>query len=61
MIRGAKTIAEYAIRSWLETENFEMSCFELTMNGNEGVLTDRTGASIRLVYDDTERIVYVAE
>ncbi|WP_320976995.1 hypothetical protein [Enterocloster asparagiformis] len=61
MIRGAKTIAEYAIRSWLETENFEMSCFELTMNGNEGLLTDRTGATLRLVYDNRSKTVSVAE
>ena len=61
MIRGAKTIAEYAIRKWLESEHFEMRYFKLAMEGNAGVVTDSTGASIRLVYDDTERIVYVAE
>ena len=61
MIRGAKTIAEYAIRKWLETEIFEMSCFKLTMNGNEGVITDGTGATLRLFYDDTEKTVYMAK
>lgn len=61
MIRGAKSIAEYAIRSWLEAERFEMSCFKLTMVGNEGVLTDRTGATLRLVYDAKSRTVSVAE
>ncbi len=61
MIRGAKTIAEYAIRKWLEAEHFEMRYFKLMMEGNEGAVTDSTGATLRLVYDDTEKIVYVAE
>ena len=26
-IKGAKTIAEYAIRKWLENEGFVMECF----------------------------------
>lgn len=61
MIKGAKSIAEYAIRKWLVSENFEMKCFGLAVNGNEGIVTDSTGATLRLVYDDTERAVYVAE
>lgn len=61
MIRGAKSIAEYAIRKWLESEYFEMRYFKLVMEGNEGVVTDRTGATLRLVYDAAERTVYVAE
>ena len=61
MIRGAKSIAEYAIRKWLESERIETRYFKLVMEGNEGIVTDSTGATLRLVYDDTERVVYVAE
>lgn len=31
MIKGAKSIAEYAIRKWLEVHEFDMSQFELTI------------------------------
>lgn len=61
MIRGAKSIAEYAIRKWLESENFEMSCFKLKVEGIEGVLIDSTGATLRLVYDAKSRTVCVVE
>lgn len=58
MIKGAKSIAEYAIRKWLEVHEFDMSQFELTMNGNEGTLTDKVGDSILLAYDASTRRVY---
>lgn len=59
MIKGAKSIAEYAIRKWLQDQNFVMSCFELTMNGNEAVLTDRNNDTLTLVYDSSSKTVYV--
>lgn len=61
MIKGTKTIAEYAIRRWLENQRFEMSAFTLNMDGNRGVLRDRNGDSMMLVYDRTTHEVYVEE
>ena len=61
MIKGAKSIAEYAIRKWLQDQNFVMSCFELTLNGNEAVLTDRNNDTLTLVYDSPSKTVYVKE
>lgn len=58
MIKGAKSIAEYAIRKWLEVHEFDMNQFDLTMNGNEGTLTDKVGDSIVLAYDTSTRRVY---
>lgn len=61
MIKGTKTIAEYAIRRWLENQRFEMSAFTLNMDGNRGVIRDRNGDSMMLVYDRTTHEVYVEE
>lgn len=36
MIKGAKSIAEYAIRKWLLEQNFVLECFTLTMDGSKG-------------------------
>ena len=58
MIKGAKSVAEYAIRKWLESHEFDMSQFTLTMNGNEGTLMDRVGDSIVFAYDTSTRKVY---
>ena len=60
-IKGAKTIAEYAIRKWLDAQNFAMEYFTLSMDGNEGTLTDREGASMVICYDPTEKLVCVKE
>ena len=60
MIR-AKTIAEYVIRKWLQDQNFVMSNFELTVNGNEAVLTDKNNDTMTLVYDSASKTVYVKE
>ena len=61
MIKGTKTIAEYAIRRWLENQQFEMSAFTLDMDGSRGVLRDRNGDSMTLVYDGACHEVYVEE
>lgn len=60
-IKGAKTIAEYAIRKWLESQNFAMECFKLSMDGNNGVLTDNNGDTLILAYDNGTRSVYEKE
>lgn len=59
MITGAKSIAEYAIRKWLQDQNFVMSEFELTISGNKGIVKDKNGDSITLIYDGVSRTVYV--
>lgn len=60
-IKGAKTIAEYAIRQWLLEHNFAMECFILRMAGNEGILTDVNGDTLTLVYDARRELVYVKD
>ena len=61
-IKGAKTIAEYAIRKWLENEGFVMEWFQLELTGEcEAVITDRQGESLRVVYDKTRKAVFLLE
>lgn len=61
MIKGAKSIAEYAIRKWLQSEGFEMRYFKLTVHNNEAMIVDSAGDTLRLVYDNDTRSVYVKE
>ena len=61
VIKGARTIAEYAIRRWMEEQGFVMEYFTLVMDGNEGKLEDRQGDSLILVYDGATRSVHVKE
>lgn len=61
MIKGARSIAEYAIRRWLENQRFEMSMFSLEMDGNKGILRDRNGDSMVLIYDSASHEVRVGE
>lgn len=61
-IKGAKTIAEYAIRKWLENEGFVMECFQLDFTGEcEAIIKDKQGDSLRLVYDKARRAVFTVE
>lgn len=60
-VRGAKTIAEYAIRRWLTEQNFDMEYFTLTMDGNAGTLEDHQGDSLTLVYDSVTKAICVKE
>lgn len=57
MVKGAKTIAEYAIRKWMHDHEFVMSCFTLEMNGNTGRITDTNGERMYLIYKDGEVFV----
>ena len=58
MIKGAKTIAEYAIRKWLQQNNFDMRYFILKMEGNKGVLEDTNNDTMVLIYDqDTGNVL----
>ena len=58
MVKGAKSIAEYAFRRWMERENFQTAYFKLEMTGtHEAVIRDQFGESLRLVYDPGTRNV----
>ena len=59
MIRGAKKIAEYAIRKWMEYQHFIASNFKVTMNGNESVIEDAHGDTREVIYDGKAKSVYV--
>lgn len=61
MVRGAKKIAEYAIRRWLYDHEFVMECFSLTMMDDRGVLKDSNNDTLTLVYDSEEKRVYVED
>lgn len=61
MIKGAKSIAEYAIRKWLQSEGFEMRYFKLTVHNNEAMIVDSAGDTLRLIYDNDTKSVYVKE
>ena len=58
MIKGAESIAEYAIRRWLLNQGFAMSNFTLTIEGNKGLLEDKNGDRLTLVYDGKSGSVY---
>lgn len=59
-MKGAKTISEFFIRSWME-ERFFMNRIKLTMNGNEAVIEDESGETLELVYDPRSKSVYIKE
>lgn len=61
MIKGSRTIAEYAIRKWLRDQNFVMSCFKLEITGNEATITDSNNDTMTLVYDSSLNTVYAKE
>lgn len=61
MIKGSRTIAEYAIRKWLQDQNFVMSYFKLEIVGNEATLTDSNNDTMTLVYDRSSKTVFAKE
>lgn len=61
MIKGCKTIAEYAFRRWMAAQEFADGYFTLEVTGNEGVITDRAGDTLLLVYDSERKYVSVKE
>lgn len=60
-IKGCKTIAEYAIRKWMQEQGFLEMFFTLRMKGHVGFLEDLSGDSLRIVYDERTKRVYVEE
>lgn len=61
MIKGCKTIAEYAFRRWMAAQEFADGYFTLEVTGDKGIITDRTGETLFLKYDSGERCVYAME
>ena len=59
MIKEAKTIAKYAIRKWMQQNNFDMQYFILKMEGNKGILEDTNNDKLILEYDSDTGIVSV--
>lgn len=57
MVKGAKTIAEYAIHKWMQDHEFVMDYFELKVDGNTGIITDMNGERMFLIYKDGEVFV----
>lgn len=60
-IREAKTIAEYAIRKWMESEGFVLECFRIKFSGHEAIISDGNGDALRLIYDTASRTVIPVE
>lgn len=59
-VKGAKTIAEFAFRKYLESEGIDLDHFTLKVNGDEAVLTDTNMDSIKLKYDrETHEVMFV--
>ncbi len=60
-IKGCKSIAEYAMRQWMADHNFVSGYFTLEVSGNNGVITDKNGDILNLVYDNQKKCVCVTE
>lgn len=60
-VKGARTIAEYAIRRWMICQGFAMEFFDVSIDGNKATVTDRNKESLVLVYDSDSRSVYVKD
>lgn len=58
---GCKTIAEYAIKKWMEDNEFVMSEFSVEITGNEATITDRIGDSMKVWYNREAKRVEVIE
>lgn len=61
MIKGCKSIAEYAIRRFLIEQGFQLSFFDLDMCENQGTLIDCNGDSLTFIYDNEKKCVYTKE
>ena len=60
MMKKAKSIAEYAFRSWLE-ERFNMRYPKLAVENNEAMVEDEVGNTLRLVYNNDTQSVYIKD
>lgn len=60
-IKGARTIAEYAVRNWMKEHDFAPAYFDIVMNKNEAVIKDQNGDTLTLVYDSKSKEMYIKE
>lgn len=60
-MKGCKTIAEFAIKTWMQDNGFAMSEFDVEMDGNKATITDTTGDSMNIFYDKKERKVVIKD
>ena len=58
ILRGCKTIAEYAFRRWMEKNGFVDGHVTLEVTGNEGIVKDGSGDTLKLIYDSETKSVY---
>lgn len=61
MIKGCKSIAEYAMRRWMQVHNFAEGYFNLEVTGNEGTVQDTNNDTLVLIYNPVSREVTVRE
>lgn len=60
-MKGCKTIAEYAIKKWMVDNGFVMEYFTVEMRGNDAVITDKTGDSMKVSYNPKTKMVETEE
>lgn len=60
-MRDRKSIAEYVFRRWMADNGFANGYFSLEVTGNEAVIKDKAGDTLKLTYDSVERRVQVGE
>ena len=57
-MKKSKSLAEYAMRRWMESEGLAMENFKLEMTGSrEAVLKDGNGDQMGLEYDPDNHVV----
>ncbi len=61
MFGGIKSIAELVVRDWCRSIGLDMRYIKLGMDGNEAMIEDDIGNTLRLVYDNDTKSVYVKE
>lgn len=54
---GCKTIAEYAVKKWMESNGFIMSEFAVSMDENTAMITDKRGNCLKVHYNPKNRRV----
>lgn len=59
MFGNVKSIAELAVREWCRARGLDMRHIRLGMDGNEAMIEDDLGNTLRLVYDNDVKAVYV--
>lgn len=61
MFGNIKSISELAVRAWCCARGLDMRHIKLGMDGNEAMIEDGVGNTLRLVYDNDTKCVYVKE